>query len=80
MYLHADSDRAEAMLDRFYEQDEYGFIPELIRLMGDYQLPHGDLCRISSYGLVKRDGEVMIVLIDSGLTNDVYDTYYSRRR
>lgn len=40
----------------------------------------GDLRRISSYGIVKRDGHDEIVLIDYGLNNNVYDRYYSRRR
>lgn len=37
----------------------------------------GDLGRTSSYGIVKRDGHDTIVIIDFGLTNDVYSTYYS---
>jgi hypothetical protein len=37
----------------------------------------GDFGNLSSYGLVKRDGEDDIVIIDFGLTNDVYNTYYS---
>lgn len=37
----------------------------------------GDLGRTSSYGIVKRDGHDTIVIVDFGLTNDVYSTYYS---
>lgn len=36
----------------------------------------GDFTRLSSYGVVKRDGEDKIVIIDFGLTSDVYDSYY----
>lgn len=40
----------------------------------------GDLRRISSYGVVERDGRKEIVLIDYGLNNDVFNKYYARRR
>ena len=68
----------DRLLDQLYEQDEYGFIPQLFNLMGDYQLPWGDLTRISTYGMVNRDGEPEIVVIDSGLSEEILDTYYRR--
>ena len=37
----------------------------------------GDLAKINSYGIVKRGGADRIVLIDFGLTNNVWDSYYS---
>ncbi len=40
----------------------------------------GDLDRLSTYGLVKRDGHDTIVIIDFGLSGDVYSTYYDRSR
>lgn len=39
--------------------------------------PNGDYCKLNSYGLVQRSGKPHIVLIDFGLTSDVYDGYYS---
>jgi hypothetical protein len=44
--------------------------------MGNTQSDVGDFGRLNSYGLVNRNG-VDIVIIDFGLTNDIYDTYYS---
>lgn len=44
--------------------------------IGNYGIPVGDLMRLSSYGIVKRNGNDAIVLIDFGLTSDVYDSYY----
>lgn len=73
------SDEADKMIDEIYEQDEYGFIPTLFDLMGTYQLPFGDLTRISTYGMVKRDGDTEIVVIDSGLSEEILNTYYRRR-
>jgi hypothetical protein len=53
------------------------FVYEMLSFMGNYDIPVGDLGRLSTYGLVSRDGSDTIVMIDYGLTNDVYGTYYS---
>jgi hypothetical protein len=37
----------------------------------------GDLGKLNTYGLVKRDGQDAIVLIDYGLTGAVYSSYYA---
>jgi hypothetical protein len=50
---------------------------ELFSFIGNYAVPVGDLERLSSYGVVKRDGQDKIVLIDYGLTHEVYSSYYS---
>jgi hypothetical protein len=47
--------------------------------MTDYQPPVGDMLRAENYGLTNRSGTPQIVLLDSGLTNDVYDSYYRRK-
>lgn len=72
------SDEADKLIDQLYEQDEYGFVPRIFNLMGDYQLPFGDLTRISTYGMVNRDGEPEIVVIDSGLSEEILNMYYRR--
>lgn len=56
-------------------EDEFTY--EMLSFIGNYGIPAGDLIRTSSYGIVKRDGEDTIVMIDYGLTSDVYDSYYS---
>jgi hypothetical protein len=53
------------------------FVYEMLSFMSNYDIPVGDLGRLSTYGLVNRDGSDTIVMIDYGLTNDVYGTYYS---
>lgn len=58
----------------FDESDEVG---SLVSFMFEYDTPSGDLGKLNSYGIVKRDGEEQLVLIDFGLTNNVYSTYYS---
>jgi hypothetical protein len=53
------------------------FVGEIFSIVGNYQLPVDDLCRLSTYGLVQENGEDKIVMIDYGLTQEVYDSYYS---
>ncbi len=55
------------------------FVYDIFQYLGNYNVPVGDLTRLSTYGIVKRDGQDTIVLIDYGLTNDVYDTHYNKR-
>lgn len=69
---------AQELADQLWNDDECGFVVQMFDLMGDYQLPSGDLTRISSYGMVKRNGTPQMVLIDSGLNDDIYNTYYRR--
>jgi hypothetical protein len=42
----------------------------------NYQPPIGDMLRISNYGMTNRNGKPQIVLLDSGLNNNVYNSYY----
>jgi hypothetical protein len=71
---------AQNLTNQLYEQDEYNFITQLFDLMGNYQLPCGDLTRISTYGMVNRDGTPEIIVLDSGLSEEILDTYYRRKR
>jgi GNAT superfamily N-acetyltransferase len=52
------------------------FTSNILDLIGNYDIGPGDFGRLSTYGLVKRNGQDNIVIIDYGLTNDVYDSYY----
>ena len=38
----------------------------------------GDLLRPSTWGVVKRNGEEIIVLVDYGLTDETYKNFYQR--
>ena len=53
------------------------FVYAIFGYIGDYGVPAGDLTRLSTYGIVKGDGDERIVVIDYGLSSDVYSTYYS---
>ncbi len=56
-------------------EDEFCFA--MFDFMASYEAKAGDLGKINSYGLVHRNGQDRIVLIDYGLNNDVWDSYYT---
>lgn len=63
-------------IDDMWEND---FVSRIFDLMGSYDnFVAGDLTKISTYGIVKRDGQDTVVLIDFGLTEDVFNTHYKR--
>lgn len=52
------------------------FFNGICDLMGSYDMPVGDLRRLNSFGVITKDGDERVTLIDYGLTNSVYDDYY----
>ena len=61
--------------------DDFEFIGEVIDYMGNYQVKaYGDLQRLSSYGVVRRNGQEEMVIVDFGLTEDVFNNYYRKSR
>lgn len=66
------SDNSEKKPKDFSEVSKSKIYKEMIRLGTQFQLMPGDLARISSWG--EKDNHP--VLIDAGLTKQVYDDYY----
>lgn len=60
--------------------DTNNFIQSVVGLMADYDMPGGDIGRISSWGVVNDNGKPTLVLIDYGLTNTVYNDFYDRSK
>jgi len=56
--------------------DNNEFLQDVVSLMADYDMPAGDLGRLSSYGEVVRDGKPKVVLVDYGLTASVFQDWY----
>jgi hypothetical protein len=56
--------------------NENDFTQTICSFMSDSDSPAGDFMRLNSYGVVNRNGEDIIVIIDFGLTQSVYDEYY----
>ena len=46
--------------------------------IGNYRPPIGDMLCIRNYGLTVRDGEPIIVLLDNGLTDEIFNEYYRK--
>jgi hypothetical protein len=59
------------------EMVENEFVHEILNYMRGYDIPVGDLMKLNSYGLVKRNGVDDIVMIDYGLNSSVWEDYYS---
>jgi hypothetical protein len=58
--------------------EEYGFLSQMNAYMTDYGLPPGDLIKISTYGVINKDGDDELVVIDAGLNDQIFDEYYKR--
>jgi hypothetical protein len=61
--------------EEMVENEWYYFLETV---MIDYGLEAGDLARMSSYGVVKRDGQEDIVVVDFGYDSNVKDIYYPK--
>lgn len=65
----------QEIVDQMWEDE---FVYGIFQYLGNYNVPVGDLMRLNSYGIVKRNNEDNIVLIDYGLTNETYNTHYKK--
>lgn len=80
-YFEQEQENSRAMF-RFTKPESYDemweneFASSIFDIIGSYDIPAGDLTRLSTYGIVNRNGQDDVVLIDYGLTKDVYDSYY----
>jgi len=52
---------------------------EMLRFIADYDLAPGDFARISSWGVVERDGHELPVLIDYGVSKSIFNDLYVRK-
>lgn len=62
------------VVERMWEDE---FVYAMFDYIPSYDIPPGDLMKTSSYGIVDRDGEEEIVLIDYGFNKSVHAEYYS---
>ena len=72
--------------DYIYSLDEYSDMCENEDLqpfdeyIGDYRPPESDLTRLCNYGMTMRNGHPTIVLLDAGLSQEIWDNYYDKSR
>jgi len=57
--------------------DSNEYVADVVDFMINSNSPDGDLSKMNSWGLVHRPEGDAIVLIDFGLTNNVYQSYYA---
>ena len=58
--------------------DESELVKGIYDYSMNYDVPIVELTRIQNYGLVYRDNQATIVLLDSGFNDDIYQQHYSR--
>lgn len=67
---------SEELMDRMWN-DEDGLPWSVFNIMGNYtDLVVGDLKKMNSWGVVERDGDLEVVLVDYGLDDDIWDAHY----
>ena len=56
--------------------DDNEFMQELSQLVGNYQLFPGDIAKVNSWGMVRRNGQEFAVLVDFGISSKGFQTHY----
>lgn len=62
---------------KHFENDPNEFVNTLVNMMSEHVINPADFGKLNSYGVVNREGHETLVLIDFGINDEVYDTYYS---
>lgn len=68
-------------IDEELPENLYDFLDSLYYYLSNYQpswTEVSDFMRLANWGIVKRNGQEVMVIIDSGLNEEVYKTYYKR--
>lgn len=74
MLVNADEEENSLTKDDFMRDK---FASSLTKFISDIQTGSGDFCMYDTYGVVKRNGRNQVVIIDFGITEEIYRTYYS---
>lgn len=80
-YPSSYDERYTELFDKIVNEEapNWDWFKALSTYIADTQLEGiGDLQRISSWGIVNRNGEEEIVLVDFGLNDDIYQTFYRK--
>lgn len=75
---------ADNMIRHLYDKYENNdlvieLFNDIHELKGSYSQFVGDLTRIQNWGMVKEDGNVFLVILDSGLSEEVFNQFYRRK-
>ena len=67
-------------LDEYSDMCENEDLQSFDEYIGNYEPPLGDLTRLCNYGMTMRNGTPTIVLLDAGLSQEIWDNYYDKSR
>jgi mRNA-degrading endonuclease RelE of RelBE toxin-antitoxin system len=67
----------EHISDFMWNKSEFCY--EMLNFIGSYDIYGTDLAQLTAYGIVKRDGQDTIVLIDYGLNEKTFSTHYLKQ-
>ena len=86
MYMRSTAERNKGRKSAFgldpeleERMDDNEFIASIVDFMLNADSLAGDLGSISSYGVVQREGSDSVVLIDYGITEDIYKSQYVKK-
>lgn len=65
--------------ERILEEHQDDLFGQIYDYIGNYGIHHGDFMVLRNLGLVMRDGEPQIVILDDGVDDDILKQYYNRR-
>lgn len=68
---HISNELYEEMYDNEWMYNIFTYV-------SDFQPPIGDLTVLHNYGIVKRNGNDYIVIVDTGLNDDVWNKHYTK--
>lgn len=76
-YYKGADESYKKMFEIFNENE---FVQELIDLVRSFDLLSGDIFKMSSWGMVKRDNQEQLVLFDYGLTQGDFHNFYKNNK
>jgi hypothetical protein len=82
-YTRRTSQRGGAMYmssDDYEKIVETDFFQDMLNFIVDFDIMPGDFTRISSWGVVNRDGVTIPILIDYGITKSIYNDFYVSKK
>jgi len=53
---------------------------DIVQFIESYEMSAGDITRLSSWGIVTRNGKKQCVLVDYGFNKEIQDSYYSPKK
>lgn len=79
-WLRAIEKNYSYALDIYDKSTDQDFLNDVEDYVKNYDIPSGDMRRLANWGLRKVYNNIELCLLDNGLTQEVYNSYYRRNR